>query len=48
MTKFTPPVVVRGSRIAEIAEANALDFFASKRSNSMYACEEVPRAKIPA
>jgi hypothetical protein len=36
MTKFTPPVVVRGSRIAEIVEANSLHFFASRRSNSKY------------
>lgn len=48
MTKFTPPVVVLGSRISEIADANSLHFFASQRSNSRYACEEVPRAKIPA
>ena len=48
MTKFTPPVVVRGSRIAEMAEANSLRFFASSMSNSRYAWEEVPRAKIPA
>ena len=26
MTKFTPPVVVRGSRIAEMVEANSLRF----------------------
>jgi hypothetical protein len=48
MTKFTPPVVVRGSRMAEMAEANSLNLFGSRRSNSRYACEEVPSAKIPA
>ncbi len=37
ITKFTPPVVVRGSRIAEMVEANSLHFFASRMSNSRYA-----------
>ena len=37
ITKFTPPVVVRGSRIAEIVEANSLRFVASRMSNSRYA-----------
>jgi hypothetical protein len=48
MTKFTPPVVVRGSRLAEIVEANSFNLFPSRRSNSRYACEDVPSAKIPA
>jgi hypothetical protein len=43
MKKFAAPAAVRGSRIAEIVEANSLHFFASRMSNSRYVWEDVPR-----
>src|SRR5262245_11369944 len=46
-TSLTPPIVVRGSRSDATAGTTSAAGRPSTASNSRYACEAVPRAKMP-
>src|SRR5882724_11888256 len=46
-TRLTPPIVVRGSRSDAIAATTSAPVPPAETSNSRYACDAVPRAKIP-
>src|SRR4029450_512318 len=46
-TRLTPPIVVHGSRRAEIASTRSRPRCPASASNSRYAWDDVPSAKIP-
>src|SRR6185312_5747404 len=46
-TRLTPPIVVRGSRRLAIAATTSPGAAAGSASNSKYACDAVPSAKMP-